>query len=74
MINASFAQACPACNRTLRVRRAYLEHRVICQHCKAEFVAVDESQQNMSQESWQDSLLQRADNLLRQVALHAPCG
>ncbi len=71
MINTSFSQDCPACSRKLRVRGAFLERRVICQHCKAEFIASEDSSDCVPRDAWCDSLLQRADDLLRRVELHA---
>jgi hypothetical protein len=69
MINTSFAQDCPACSRKLRVRLAYLGRQVACQHCKAEFIAAETASRSSPQADWRDSLLQRADELLRRVEL-----
>lgn len=71
MINTNFAQDCPACSRKLHVRLAYLGRQVICQHCKADFVASQSPPRCTPPEPWRESLLQRADELLRRVELQA---
>ncbi|MCA9120355.1 MAG: response regulator [Planctomycetaceae bacterium] len=71
MINASFAQDCPACSRKLHVRVAYLGRRVTCQHCQAEFIAAESSSHLMQPAFLRDSLVQRADDLLRRLEIQA---
>jgi hypothetical protein len=34
-----FVQPCPTCGRNLEVRIQYLGRKVVCQHCRAEFLA-----------------------------------
>jgi hypothetical protein len=70
MITTNFAQDCPACSRKLHVRVAYLGRRVTCQHCQAEFVA-SETSSSTPPGPWGESLLQRADELLRHLELQA---
>jgi DNA-directed RNA polymerase subunit M/transcription elongation factor TFIIS len=70
MITTYFAQDCPACSRKLHVRVAYLGRRVSCQHCQAEFVASETSSSTPSG-TWRESLVHRADELLRRLELQA---
>lgn len=59
-----YLQECPTCGRSLRIRVAYLGHRVVCQHCHGRFVAIDpESGEPPSPDSGV-ALLRRADELL----------
>lgn len=71
MITTNFAQDCPTCSRKLYVRLAHLGRQVACQHCHAEFVAAESSARRNPIDPWRDSLLQRADELLRRVELQA---
>ena len=36
-----FIEGCPTCGRRLHIRVEYLKKKVICQHCRREFVAGD---------------------------------
>ncbi|HRX77952.1 MAG TPA: hypothetical protein P5307_02775 [Pirellulaceae bacterium] len=71
MMTTNFSQDCPACSRKLYVRLAYLGRRVACQHCQAEFVASEASSSNAPATLWRESLVQRADDLLRRLDLQA---
>jgi hypothetical protein len=59
-----FVQECPTCGRNLQVRVEYLGKRVVCQHCKAKFLACDPSSAAYPpmESSW--SILARADQLI----------
>jgi hypothetical protein len=63
-----YTQECPTCGRSLRIRVGYLGKTVVCQHCEANFLAIDPAsaldQDPMESSS---SLLQRADELLETV-------
>ncbi|MDZ4820404.1 MAG: hypothetical protein SGJ20_15670 [Planctomycetota bacterium] len=62
-----YTQECPTCGRSLRVRVSYLGRQVICQHCDAQFKAVDPSAALHDPDDVGSSLLQRADLLLETV-------
>ena len=62
-----YMQECPTCGRNLRVRVAYLGKRVVCQHCKSQFKAFDESTGEAPPEDSGTSVLDRADKLLASV-------
>ncbi|MBL9092919.1 MAG: hypothetical protein JNL96_16990 [Planctomycetaceae bacterium] len=36
-----YVQECPTCGRKLNVRVEYLGKKVVCQHCRADFIAWD---------------------------------
>ncbi|RMF86345.1 MAG: hypothetical protein D6741_22065 [Planctomycetota bacterium] len=36
-----FIQGCPTCGRRCQIRVEHLGKRVVCYHCKAQFIAVD---------------------------------
>ncbi len=38
-----FYRPCPTCGRSVRIRVDYLGKLLICQHCRGQFVASDES-------------------------------
>jgi len=60
-----FFQECPVCGRGLQVRVEYLGKRVICQHCRGQFIARDPASLRYEAPPPADALLQRADELLR---------
>lgn len=71
-----FVQECPTCGRQLHIRVEYLGKRVICQHCRGQFVACD-PQSNRYSEPPGSALLKRADELLQHASgvhskLHRP--
>ena len=61
-----YVQSCPACGRSLQVRVDYLGKGVVCQHCRAPFVARQEEEPPLPSESGL-ALMDRADELLRAV-------
>ena len=58
-----FVQECPTCGRNLEVRVEYLGKRVVCQHCRGQFVATDAANTSFCSESG-TALLRRAEELL----------
>ena len=58
-----YVQECPTCGRNLQVRIEYLGKRVTCQHCSAQFEAIDPSSDDELASS-SSTLLDRADQLL----------
>ncbi|GAB6166260.1 hypothetical protein JCM19992_22600 [Thermostilla marina] len=38
-----FVQGCPTCGRRCQIRVEHLGKRVVCYHCKAQFIAIDPS-------------------------------
>ena len=58
-----FVQECPTCGRNLEVRVEYLGKRVVCQHCRGQFVAAETSDASFLSESG-TALLRRAEELL----------
>ena len=58
-----FVQECPTCGRNLEVRVEYLGRRVVCQHCRGQFVACDSDNADYCSESC-TALLRRAEELL----------
>lgn len=64
-----FVQECPTCGRKLQVRVEYLGKRVVCQHCGSKFNACDQ-QPNDSYSESALSLLDRADELIRQSGIN----
>ena len=75
MSNATYyVQSCPTCGRSLRIRVEYLGKSLICQHCRGSLTAVQSDGvplRPLSRSSRGDTLLERADALLRQSE-HAP--
>ena len=74
-----YVQECPTCGRNLQIRVEYLGKRVVCQHCKARFLACDPSSAAYPPEESSLSLLARADQLIesgviRQSALRPAAG
>jgi hypothetical protein len=62
-----FVQNCPVCGRRLNVRVEYLGKIVACSHCRGEFVAADPSSQRSAPGATAQSLLQKADLLLKRA-------
>jgi len=58
-----FLQECPTCGRRSQVRVEYLGRQVVCQHCQAEFTAIDPATARFD-EAEPNRLLRRADELL----------
>jgi hypothetical protein len=65
-----FVQECPTCGRNLEIRVEYLGKQVICQHCHGKFVSSDCSEPDRVDLS--DSLLLRAEKLLKESAIRRP--
>ena len=59
-----FVQECPTCGRCLQVRIEYLGRTVVCQHCRASFLARDPATGSLSPSTADQALLERADRLL----------
>ncbi len=68
-----FVQECPTCGRRLQIRVEYLGKRVLCQHCKGQFEAMDSAAQ-LSRPSDSSILLARADELLASSLSIRPAG
>lgn len=60
-----FVQECPTCGRRLNIRVEYLGRKVVCQHCRGQFVAADPANGGSLSSS---SLLKRAQELLDSAA------
>jgi hypothetical protein len=56
---------CPVCGRPLQVRDEHLGERVICPHCRGQFVAGEDTLQWAGSVSVGESLVNKADRLLR---------
>jgi len=63
-----FVQECPTCGRRLHIRVEYLGRRVVCQHCRGQFLACDPTSNRSSDAASADALLRRAEELLRHVS------
>jgi hypothetical protein len=59
-----FVQECPTCGRNLEVRVEYLGKKVICQHCRGQFVAADSTNDASYFSESGTGLLRRAEELL----------
>ena len=59
-----FLQECGTCGRSLRIRVEYLGKRVVCQHCKTHFRAVEAAGKGDSPVKVESVILKRADQLL----------
>ena len=59
-----FLQECPTCGRRSQVRVEYLGRQVVCQHCQAEFTAIDPVSLRFDEAQEPNRLLRRADELL----------
>lgn len=65
-----FVQECPTCGRKLEIKVEYLGKKLLCQHCRGKFVAQDPNiSLAESIPTGGSSVLQRADELLRQLKL-----
>ncbi len=60
-----FIEGCPTCGRRLHIRVEYLKKKVICQHCRREFVAGDPACQGANGLASANTLLRRAEELLK---------
>lgn len=65
-----FVQECDTCGRNLQVRVEYLGRKVVCQHCGARFVAAEPGNSAATPADAGSSLMDRADELLRQSGIH----
>ncbi len=63
-----FVQECPTCGRRLQIRVEYLGRKVVCQHCRGLFTASDPNVKRPAEAQPIDSVLRRADELLRHAA------
>ncbi len=66
--SAYFVQECPTCGRSLHIRVEYLGKKVVCQHCRGQFVAVDPEGPQYSISDSGLALLRRADELLERAS------
>jgi hypothetical protein len=57
-----FVQGCPTCGRRLQIRVEHLGRRVVCQHCRAWFVACDPASSRY--EPSDDGVMRRVNELL----------
>lgn len=60
-----FVQECPTCGRQLEIRVGYLGRKLTCQHCQGQFVASDPASPSLGCAEHADTLLRRADDLLK---------
>ncbi len=63
-----FVQECPTCGRRLHIRVEYLGRQVVCQHCRGRLVACDSATRRAEEGGAADTILRRADELLRQAS------
>lgn len=63
-----FTQECPTCGRRLHIRVEYLGKKVVCEHCRGQFVACDPSSNRYGNVQAADALLKRADELLENAS------
>ena len=63
-----FVQGCPTCGRRLHVRVEHLGKKVVCQHCRAQFVASDPASRRCDDGQPAETLLHRASELLKHAA------
>lgn len=64
-----FDQECPTCGRGLHIRVEYLGKRVVCQHCRGEFVACDPASNRYGPSD--SAILRRAAELLQDACRDA---
>jgi len=65
-----FVQECSTCGRNLQVRVEYLGKSVVCQHCGANFEARDPCCDDVLEADTSLSMLERADELIRQSGIN----
>ena len=65
-----FVQECSTCGRNLQVRVEYLGRMVVCQHCGVTFQACSPGSDSVLGSEPSASMLERADELLRQSGLN----
>ena len=63
-----FLQECPVCGRGLQIRVEYLGKRVVCYHCRGQFVARDPASVRCEARRQANAILERAEELLRCAA------
>lgn len=63
-----FVQGCPTCGRRLQIRVEYLGRQVVCQHCRGKFTACDPESCRYPGCDEAESLLRRAEELLRDAS------
>lgn len=61
-----FVQGCPTCGRRLHIRVQYLGKSVVCQHCRARFVACDPASNRYGTSD--STLMRRAEQLLEDAS------
>ena len=66
-----FVQECPTCGRNLEVRVEYLGRKVMCQHCRGQFLASDSPSARYLSDSG-IGLLERANELLEMSSRQQP--
>jgi hypothetical protein len=59
-----FIQGCPTCGRRLQIRVVYLGKKLVCEHCKGQFMAADPANPPGDGADAGNALLRRADELL----------
>ena len=62
-----FNQECPACGRGLRIGVTYQGHRVVCNHCQAQFEACDPASPDYPPGDSSIALMQRVEDLLSEA-------
>jgi hypothetical protein len=63
-----FTQECLTCGRRLHIRVEYLGKKVVCQHCRGQFIACDPNSNRYGTIPPADTLLKRADELLENAS------
>ena len=64
-----FLQECPTCGRRLRIRVEHLGKRLVCQHCRGPFVALDPSSNRYR--PGDSTVIEKAEELLKRAAENA---
>ncbi|MGL6194367.1 MAG: hypothetical protein ACRC2T_06045 [Thermoguttaceae bacterium] len=55
MTHTYYLQHCPTCGRSLQVRIEYMGRKVVCQHCRGAFIAMDPDLE------WQDFIIEPSE-------------
>jgi len=70
-----FVQECPTCGRRLLVRIDLMGRTVACQHCQAQFLALDATRLSRGADrSWGPGIMERAQALLDGVQQRSESG
>lgn len=65
--STKFVRSCPVCGRPLQVPIELLGRSLTCSHCRASFLAVEESAPSETWRAASRSVLERANSLLARL-------